>query len=145
MAINSKKMLPLIIIAVLAMAGISYALVTLFISGSQTPKVTWTDDYGAVIRSITLSYSAPGSAGTIVKFTCSPVVGPVTLILAGLQPTVTISQINFASCGSTPTGVTITASSETSLSATLMGTLHVTQTNNNRTLAEPLSITVQTP
>ena len=141
-AVNGKKMLPLIIVAIISMAGVSYALVTLFISGSQTPKVTWTDSYGAVIQSVTLHYDVPGSATTTVHFTCSPDAGPITLRLDGLSPTVTISQTNFADCGSTPNSVTITAHSTTTLN--LDGTLHVTQTYNNyRTLAEPLSITVQ--
>ncbi len=141
LALNTKKLLPLIIIAILAMAGISYALVVLFINGSQVPKVTWTDNYGAVIQSITLAYSSPGSATTTVKFTCNPSAGPVTLRLAGLQPTVTLSQTFFATCNSTPNSVTITAHSTTAIS--LDGTLHVTQTYNNyRTLAIPLSIIV---
>jgi hypothetical protein len=142
-AVNGKKLLPLIIIAVLAMAGISYALVVFFVSGSQIPKVTWTDSYGAVIQSVNLTYTPPGSANVTVKFTCSPSAGPVSLKLAGVQPTVTISQTNFATCNTTPDTVTITASSTGAVN--LDGTLHVTQTYNNyRTLAAPLGIIVKT-
>jgi hypothetical protein len=134
-------LLAITLIALIAIAGLSYALVIGVVNGSHTPKVTWQES-GTTIASLDLTFTAPGSTSQTITFTCNPGTGPVTLKLSSsLESIITLSQTDFPSCNSTPNAVTLTATSSTSLN--VGGTLHLTQPYTYRTLAAPLQVTVQ--
>jgi hypothetical protein len=108
---------------------------------STTPKVTWRDISGSIISSVTLTASSSVDAVQTVTFTCSPSAGAVELDLTpSLSNVVSLSQTNFPLCDSSPDSVTLTAHANNDLPRG--GTIHVTQPDNYRTLASPLSINV---
>ncbi len=141
--INSS-LVPLVIAvaAVAVLAGMTYASVVERSVEQSAPKVTWRDSSGAVIASLTLSFTAPGSLSKTISFSCSPSAGSVILrFSSSFGNLVNLSQTDFPSCDSSLNSVTLSIHSTVSLN--VGGTLHLTQPDKYRTLAKPLQVNVK--
>jgi hypothetical protein len=131
----------MIAVAVIAVGGLAYSSVLQHAADPSTPKVTWRDSSGTVIKSVTLGFASPGSVSVTVSFSCSQNAGPVTLrFSSSLESLVSLSQTDFPSCDSSLNSVTLSVHSTMSLNTA--GNLHATQPDNYRTLAEPLAVEV---
>ncbi len=130
-------------VAIVVTAGFFAYTSTLQSQTIQQPaQVTWRDAVGNPITSVSLTSTGHEGVSKTISFTCNPGVGTASLKLSSnLASTVTLSHLDFSSCGSSANDLTLTIPSGISLTAT--GTLQVVQTDLYKTLSGQLMINVQ--
>ena len=123
----------------LIMAG-AYAAVGL--AAGSSPKATW------AVNPVTITF--PATVGTGTKgdsFACSPSTSSITLISKASTPKVSlfVAPSSFASCGSSPNAVTLTANclvSAAQCRGTYSGLVQLRQPANYRDIPANLAVTI---
>src|SRR5437667_11213381 len=132
----------MVAVAVISILGASYASALALSSSSSSPKATW------AVNPVTITF--PATLGTGTKpdsFTCSPTSSGITLTAKASTSKVSLSVTpsSFASCGSIPDVVTLTAHClvpAAQCKGTYSGLVQIRQPANYRNIPANLGVTI---